>query len=382
MSDEEKVSVESTEAPKAATPAKKKHWPIVISVLAIIVIAVFVAFLHWHEQPTFCSTMCHTTMQKYVDGYYSEDPSLEVTAHQQADVTCLGCHWTQAKMMDLVNELVLYATDSFTDPLPNSTEFVTDEFCGACHDGVTAQTKEEATEGWAYDPHNIPEISMHEGIECGSCHSVHKQSTWVCGSCHEDSTSLAPTYWAVEENETMAAVAETYGFGMFDPHNKPESDTHAAITCATCHETNTIACAQCHANSFTNVPEGWSLPETTMDLFAATDDDEDEADDEAASDGDVVTTAENAADGTYTATGKGIGGSFEVTVTIEGGAITAVEVGDNSETQGIGSEAIAQLPDLIVEANGTDGVDGVSGASITSSAIFSAVQDCLAQATA
>ena len=42
--------------------------------------------------------------------------------------------------------------------------------------------------------------------------------------------------------------------------------------------------------------------------------------------------------------------------------ITAVEVGDNSETQGIGSKAIEQLPAEIVEANGIDGVDGVSGA--------------------
>jgi fumarate reductase flavoprotein subunit len=69
-------------------------------------------------------------------------------------------------------------------------------------------------------------------------------------------------------------------------------------------------------------------------------------------------------------------------VTIEGGVITDVTVGDNSETQGIGSKAIEQLPALIVEANGIDGVDGVSGASVTSSAIFTAVTDALAQAAA
>ena len=71
-----------------------------------------------------------------------------------------------------------------------------------------------------------------------------------------------------------------------------------------------------------------------------------------------------------------------VTVTISGGKITAVEVGDNSETQGVGSKAIEQLPAKIVEANGTDGVDGVSGASVTSKAIFTAVNDCLQQAQA
>ena len=87
------------------------------------------------------------------------------------------------------------------------------------------------------------------------------------------------------------------------------------------------------------------------------------------------------ADGTYTASGKGIGGDVPVTVTVEGGKITAVEVGDNSETQGIGSKAIEQLPDAIVAANGTDGVDAVAGASVTSKAIFTAVDDCLQQAS-
>ena len=85
-------------------------------------------------------------------------------------------------------------------------------------------------------------------------------------------------------------------------------------------------------------------------------------------------------DGTYEGTGKGIGGDVPVTVTVEGGKIASVEVGDNSETQGIGSNAIEQLPELIVEANGTEGVDGVSGATITSNAIFTAVDEALSSA--
>jgi arginine/lysine/histidine transporter system substrate-binding protein len=87
-------------------------------------------------------------------------------------------------------------------------------------------------------------------------------------------------------------------------------------------------------------------------------------------------------DGEYTASSKGIGGDVPVTVTIEGGKITKVEVGDNSETEGIGSKAIEQLPDQIVAANGTDGVDALAGASVTSKAIFTAVNDCLDQAKA
>ncbi len=85
-------------------------------------------------------------------------------------------------------------------------------------------------------------------------------------------------------------------------------------------------------------------------------------------------------DGEYFAEGKGIGGDVPVTVTVKGGKIASVEVGDNSETQGIGSKAIEQLPDAIVEANGTEGVDATSGATVTSKAIFTAVDDCLEQA--
>ncbi len=87
-------------------------------------------------------------------------------------------------------------------------------------------------------------------------------------------------------------------------------------------------------------------------------------------------------DGTYTGDGKGMGGSVPVTVTVEGGAITSVEVGDNSETDGIGTKAISELPGAIVAANGTEGVDAVSGATVTSKAILSAVDAALEGAAA
>ena len=82
-------------------------------------------------------------------------------------------------------------------------------------------------------------------------------------------------------------------------------------------------------------------------------------------------------DGSYTAEGKGIGGKVPVTVEIKDGKIATVTVSDNSETEGIGSKAIEQLPSAIVAANG---VDAVSGATVTSKAIFTAVNSCLKQA--
>ena len=101
-----------------------------------------------------------------------------------------------------------------------------------------------------------------------------------------------------------------------------------------------------------------------------------------AEDAGVSVEAGSLTDGTYEASGKGIGGDVPLKVTVENGTVTAVEVGENSETQDIGSKAVEQLPDAIVAAGGTAGVDAVSGATVTSKAIFAAVEDCLAQAGA
>ena len=111
---------------------------------------------------------------------------------------------------------------------------------------------------------------------------------------------------------------------------------------------------------------------------AATDTKDAKADEKAADTKDAA--AAMLKDGEYKASSKGIGGDVPVTVTIKDGKIAKVEVGENSETEGIGSKAIEQLPDAIVKANGTEGVDAVSGASVTSKAIFTAVEDCLNQA--
>ena len=131
--------------------------------------------------------------------------------------------------------------------------------------------------------------------------------------------------------------------------------------------------------------------EKASDEAAATEtaDKADEAKDADAADADKADAAAGDADeaaglkdGTYEAEGKGIGGKVPVTVVVKDGKIASVEVGENSETAGIGSKAIEQLPELIVEANGTEGVDAVSGATITSKAIFTAVDDALEQAQA
>lgn len=60
------------------------------------------------------------------------------------------------------------------------------------------------------------------------------------------------------------------------------------------------------------------------------------------------------ADGSYTGVGAGMGGDVNVSVTVEGGKIVSVEVGEHNETPGISDPAIEQIPAAIVEAQSAD----------------------------
>ena len=82
--------------------------------------------------------------------------------------------------------------------------------------------------------------------------------------------------------------------------------------------------------------------------------------------------------GTYTATGKGFGGDVVVTLTVDSSKITAVEIVGDSETAGIGSKALEEMPDQILTAQSAE-VDGVSGATYTSTAVKEATQSALDQ---
>ncbi len=79
-------------------------------------------------------------------------------------------------------------------------------------------------------------------------------------------------------------------------------------------------------------------------------------------------------DGTYEGTSDaGMYPGLKVSVTVEGGVITSVEVVEHGETDGISDPAIEGVPSAIVEAN-SPAVDAVSGATYTSDAIKEAVE--------
>lgn len=84
-------------------------------------------------------------------------------------------------------------------------------------------------------------------------------------------------------------------------------------------------------------------------------------------------------DGTYTSVQEGHNGSVKVETTISENKITDVKVLENSETEGLATPALTQVPDQIVEYQ-TVQPDVVSGATYTTVAITAAVKDAVKQA--
>ena len=97
----------------------------------------------------------------------------------------------------------------------------------------------------------------------------------------------------------------------------------------------------------------------------------------------TVPAADNAAsytDGTYTASAHGCLSDVAVTVTITGGKVTDVDFDASGETPELGGNAAAAQAEQLTEAGTTSGVDAVAGATMTSDAVFTAMDDCLSQA--
>ena len=93
----------------------------------------------------------------------------------------------------------------------------------------------------------------------------------------------------------------------------------------------------------------------------------------------LATAATAALADTYAGVGTGKNGDVNVSVTIEDGVITAVEVGEHAETAGIADPALERIPAAIVE-NQSVAVDAVAGATLTSDAIKAAVAEAIAAA--
>ena len=97
----------------------------------------------------------------------------------------------------------------------------------------------------------------------------------------------------------------------------------------------------------------------------------------------TVPAADNAAsltDGIYTSSAQGCLSDVAVKVTVTGGRVTGVEIDASGETPELGGTAAEALAAALLKTGSTAGVDAVSGSTVTSQAIFTAMDDCLRQA--
>ena len=152
---------------KRSTPAESPKRPrrlsrkagVAIGVVAVVVVAAGAGLWVWHEQPSFCSAVCHSPMDSYVEGYYEAD-TLMSDRHLEAGVGCLSCH--EPRIDQQISEGLKWVAGDFEDPLDPSNLANTEGFClrSGCH-----------TQGAWHDRHDSMPLENVEG--CASCHVMH-----------------------------------------------------------------------------------------------------------------------------------------------------------------------------------------------------------------
>lgn len=189
------------EVQEALPKKKRKKWPVVVGVVAVAVIAAGAGFMVWHEQPSFCSAICHSPMDPYVEGYYSDDANLMAVTHRQSGVACLGCH--EPVLSDQIQEATKWVSGDFVIEgngmlvmdAEEQAQLVSNEKCKSCHDFEEVKAATVDFEGnHGANPHD-----SHVGeLACSSCHQSHEASTLYCGNCH---SFTLPEGWEYPKKE-------------------------------------------------------------------------------------------------------------------------------------------------------------------------------------
>lgn len=223
----------------AAEPAKKrKKWPIALGVILGVVVLAGIGMWIWHEQPSFCSTMCHTSMNAYLESYDQEDNAAGVdkygndvsnthamlaVSHKSAKLTCLSCHIPALDQQ--MGEVMETITGNYTvvervngngfalheanlSQLQENAHLVNDsgrgdEFClrSGCHD-FTRETLAKATESMEFNPHR----AQHGEIPCSDCHKSHRASVHYCSQCHTEAANNLPEGWLSYQDGLAANI--------------------------------------------------------------------------------------------------------------------------------------------------------------------------------
>ena len=205
-----------------APAPRKKKWPIVVGVVAVVLIAAGAGFWVWHEQPSFCNAICHTPMDPYLPTYEAEPGQAAVdkwgnevadasgmlaATHRTQGKTCMGCH--VPSLGEQMAEGMSWVTGNYVAPLEERdldqlTEargIEGEQFClnEACHN-MTRDDLVQATSGMEFNPH----VAQHGEVACGECHKAHRASVMYCTQCHSEAET--PEGWlSVAEANKLAA---------------------------------------------------------------------------------------------------------------------------------------------------------------------------------
>ena len=234
MAEEEvKVAVAEVEAP---AKKKKKKWPIVLGTVVGVIAVLAVAFVVWHNQPSFCNAICHTPMDPYLPTYeatpgqasmdkwgneVSDASAMMACTHAAEGITCMGCH--VPTLSEQINEGIEWISGNYevvSNPtygvvleernlktLVTARGITADEFCmnSDCHDvergdSLVALTADLSA---SRNPHSMP----HAQLQCSDCHKAHRASVNQCSQCHSDAP--IPDGWlTVAEEKALAATAK------------------------------------------------------------------------------------------------------------------------------------------------------------------------------
>lgn len=202
------------------SPKKKRKKGIIVGAVAVVVVAAGAGFWAWHETPGFCASVCHYSMDAYLDTYeqqagvagfdkYGNDVSdtnaLMAVSHKASGAECLDCH--VPVLAEQVGEAVEWVTGNYEVVGANtrngyalaSRSFAEltaargsepEEFClnESCHN-ITREELTEATSDLSRNPHE----THHGEIDCGTCHKGHAASVMYCSQCHDD--AALPSGW-------------------------------------------------------------------------------------------------------------------------------------------------------------------------------------------
>jgi hypothetical protein len=179
MSDQSK-GIQSQGDGRPSKKRSRRKLLIVLAAIAVIVVSAGIGGVIWHGHPGFCNALCHDPMDPYVEGYYSGDNNLLVTAHADAQKDCLDCH--VATVGQQISEAGSWISGSYKNPLP-MTKTGTRDFCLACHDNDEIKAATVNYAGTARNPHDS---HYGDALECYTCHRAHRVSTMYCNECHPD----------------------------------------------------------------------------------------------------------------------------------------------------------------------------------------------------